>query len=176
MLGILESLDGASNGGSSFTILGDYTTIFTAGVVFTISGTASNNGAWTTVSSSYTAGKTTIITTVAPATQADIGTLVSNTVTEFSVDVGDYNLRLVNGGAGGDSTSVSVSDTGTNPLMASLADFVSIQAAVPGFTGAYIEDMRYRFRNKDDATVVDTLLFTPAITGVVEIIAVTPSL
>jgi hypothetical protein len=36
--------------------------------------------------------------------------------------------------------------------------------------------MRYRFRNKDDATVVDTLLFTPAITGVVEIIAVTPSL
>lgn len=176
LMSVREVIESASNAGSSVRIYGDYTTIFTAGVVFTMTGTTVNDGDYTVVSSSFASGKTTIITTVAPADAVDLGLILTNAVSEFSVDIGDYNIRLVGSGVGGSTTSISIVDTGAHHLMSSLTDYVSIQAAVPGFTGSYIEDMRYRFRNKDDATVVDTLLFSPAITGVLEIIAATPSL
>ena len=178
ILVIQESLESVSNPGSSITIYGDYTTIFTAGVKFTLTNTENgvNDGEWTVASSSYATGKTTIVTTVAPTAANNFGALVANSVAEFNIDTGDYNLRLTGTGVGGSTTSVSWADTGAHPLMASLTDFVSIQAAIPGFTGAYIEDMRSRFRNRDDVTVFDSLLFSPPITGVIEIIATTPSL
>lgn len=61
--GTTYAITGVSIANDTFTILGDYTSIFTAGKRFDVISSTGNNGTWTVTSSSLVAGSTVIIVT-----------------------------------------------------------------------------------------------------------------
>lgn len=169
--GISELVVESDSGTSTFKIANNFTALFVPGFKFWVKFSATSGSIFTTASSSYSTGYTTI-TVVEPVTTSTVRSdiIIANATSELSVRVGgDIFLQSTTPGS---FSTIVVANSGTNPLWSTLANYVSVGTSTPGITGAYYEDLSpsVSYVNTEKKIVTSSIKFNAPITGNVEVI------
>lgn len=158
----------SSSTSKSFSINGDFTTIFTPNIRF--STVYNYAGTYTVSSSSYSNGVTTIITNEALGSGVDNSsgyiTLPSSNL--FNIDFYGRNLKITSTNTGTGIT-LNLINSGSHPLLSSLQQFNAIQPAVNGVSYDYKQSLINSYADSSGSIISNIIEFNAPLTGTIYI-------